>query len=258
MQNKIITDWVFTGGRYTDDPPEGFETFDSCLPMTVNSVNAKGKFIYFILTDKNGDEHYILHSLMMTGRWQYDYDEQCKWFIDLQEKDEKRFKISEVWFRDPRAFATLKFTNSREVLNEKLAKLGPDVMSKEFTLPKFKELCRRWPTRNICSFLMDQSVIAGVGNYIKAEVLYDAAISPLRKVYDLKEREIEKLFEAICVIPRVAYNNKGLSLRDYADEHGRKGGQERNLKIYGKKGKHVKRTKTPDGRMTYWDPVVQH
>lgn len=102
---------------------------------------------------------------------------------------------------------------------------------------------------------MDQSVISGCGNYIKAEVLYDAKVAPNRKVGELSETELELIFQALCVIPRLSYNNKGLSLRDYADENGQPGNHAKDLKIYGKKW--AKRTETPDGRITYWDPTRQ-
>ena len=102
---------------------------------------------------------------------------------------------------------------------------------------------------------MDQKVIAGCGNYIKAETLWYAEVSPMRKVGDLNEREIELIYEGLRVISRVSYNNKGLSLKDYADENGKDGRYADNLKVYGKK--YAKRTKTADGRTTYWDPTRQ-
>ena len=184
----------------------------------------------------------------MTGRWQKNHDEYCKWFLDLDNG-------KTVWFRNPRSFATLSFTNRREVLNKKLSSLGPDIMTREFSLPTFKKLMRKYIKRNITAFLMDQQVISGCGNYIKAETLWYASVSPLRKVSDLKEREIELIYEGLRIIPRVSYNRKGLSLRDYTDENGKGGHYSEELKIY--KKKHAKRTKTPDGRTTYWDPSRQ-
>lgn len=248
LQNKKITDWVFSGGRYTDEYPEGFDEFDSALPLTVKEVNCKGKFIYFTITNDDGDEYYILHSLMMTGRWQKKYDDCCKWFVEVEGGNT-------LWFRDPRAFATLKFSSDAKILQEKLDLLGPDIMKPEFKLQHFKKLAKKYANRNITSFLMDQSVISGCGNYIKAEVLYDAKIAPTRKVHDLKDRELDLVYKALCVIPRLSYNNKGLSLGEYANEDGKDGFHERDIKIYGKKW--AKRVKTPDGRITFWDPDVQ-
>lgn len=247
LEGRCISKWGFVGGKYVDEQPEGFDEFEDALPLMVEEVNCKGKFIYFVF---HNEEHsfYILHSLMMTGRWQKEYDEQCKWYIEL-DNDQT------IWFRNPRSLATLKFTTDYDVLQAKLDSLGPDILTDEFTLPVWRYLVRIHSNRNITAFLMDQSVIAGCGNYIKAEALYYAGISPMRKIGSLKEHESEKLFEALRIIPRVSYNNRGLSIRDYADENGVKGNYESVLSIYGKTS--AKRTKTADGRITYWDPKCQ-
>ena len=128
-------------------------------------------------------------------------------------------------------------------------------MKPEFKLDKFKALVKKYNNRNITAFLMDQQVISGCGNYIKAEVLYYAKISPCRKTGNLKDNETELLYEALRIIPRLSYNNQGLTLRDYTDEDGNKGTYTKNLKIYG--NKKAKKTKTADGRTTYWDPKYQ-
>jgi|UniRef100_A0A6C0IZD0 DNA-formamidopyrimidine glycosylase len=247
FQDNTVVSWVFCGGKYTDIYPEGYEEFDESLPLKISEVNCKGKFIYFIL-DNDDKTFYILHSLMMTGRWQKNYDEHCKWYVELDNGNT-------VWFRDTRSFATLKFTSNKDNLDEKLNNLGMDILSKEFKLPLFNSLTKKFSNKNICPFLMDQSIISGCGNYIKSEALYESRISPLRKVGDLNDDEINSLFQALYIIPRISYNNKGLSLKDYADENGNQGNHGTKLKIYSKK--HATRTKTPDGRYTYWDPKIQ-
>lgn len=249
MKGKRITEWIFSGGNYTEQYPDGYIEFDAALPLTVKNIDSKGKFIYFTLFNTEGQHFYIMHSLMMTGRWQRSHDEYCKWFVEVDDG-------KTLWFRDPRAFATVKFTSDIDILNDKLNHLGPDIMTPEFSLPVFQDLVKRYATRNICAFLMDQSVIAGCGNYIKAEVLYDAKISPMRKMNSLSDNEVDLLYQALCVIPRVAYNNKGVSLRDYADENGKQGYYSNKLKVYG--NRLARRTKTADGRTTYWDPDHQH
>ena len=66
---------------------------------------------------------------------------------------------------------------------------------------------------------------------------------------------MELLYEGLCIIPRLSYNNQSLTINDYTDEDGNKGFYTTNLKIYG--NKKAKKTKTVDGRMTYWDPEHQ-
>ena len=183
---------------------------------------------------------------MLTGRWQLYYDDKCKCFIELGGG-------KSIWFRDTRGFGYFKFTNDENILTNKINKLGPDIMTREFTLPVFEKLIKNYSKRNVTSFLMDQSIISGCGNYIKAEVLFYSKISPLRKCSTFTVNEIELLYEALRVISRISYNNKGLTLKDYADENGNK--SKNILKIYGKKD--ACRTKTADGRITYWNPIIQ-
>ena len=248
LQGKTIVSWIFSGGKYTDEYPDGYETFDAALPLTMKEASCKGKFIYLTFIDDDSKEYYVMHSLMMTGRWQKRHDDFCKWFLEIESG-------GTIWFRDPRAFATVSFTTDQTVLQEKLDNLGPDILRPEFKLPLFKELADTHGNKNITSFLMNQSIISGCGNYIKAEALYDAKISPLRKTNELSEAELESLYHALRIIPRMSYNHKGVSLRDYADENGRSGNYGRTLKIYGKKS--AKKTTTSDGRTTYWDPDCQ-
>ena len=244
LYNKFIFDWIFLkDSQYGDKYPKGFEEFKSRLPFIIENVQCKGKFIYFTLFNEHG-YFYILHSLRMTGKWQDYRDKYCRWYIESE--DEK------LWFSNSRCLATLEFTSKLSVLQEELNKLGPDILTDEINLPTWNNLINKHAKKNITTFLMNQSIISGVGNYIKAEALYYSKISPLRKTGSLTKKESEKLFEGIRIIPRIAYNKNGLDLKDYTyknDSHGHE------LKIYSKS--HAKRTKTADGRITYWDPNVQ-
>lgn len=251
MVGRTVVNWGFVNGKHTDETPEGFEEFEQALPLKVISMSCKGKFIYGTFSNDK-TEFYMLHSLMMTGGWRTEYDDFCKWYVELEGAD---LPDETLWFRDPRALGTLRFTSDRQVLQDKLDSLGPDIMKPEFTLPKFKELLMKYKNRNICSFLMAQDIIAGCGNYIKCESLYSAKISPMRKAGSLTEDEQEELYSALRIIPRESYNNKGVSIRDFTDENGMQGYHASHLKVYGKKD--AKRAKTADGRTTYWYPTEQ-
>ena len=247
LSNRIIKDWIFTSGQYEDVLPDNFDDFFDKTPFLVENVECKGKLIYFTLFNEDG-YFYILHSLRMTGRWQEYKDSTCRWYILLDKKEK-------IWFKNPRCLATLKFTSDKKDLDDSLNKLGPDILTEDLNLRTWNNLIQLHRNKNVTSFLMNQSILSGIGNYIKAESLYYAKISPLRKIGNLSEGELDKLFEGIRIIPRLAYCKKGLSLKDFANEKGIKGTFENDLKIYGKK--FAKRSKTSDGRITYWDPLVQ-
>jgi len=248
LYNRIVTNWVFLSGQYDNKNPTGFDEFEENLPCIVENVQCKGKFIYFTLFNENG-YFYILHSLRMTGRWQEYEDKYCRWKVELDDGEV-------LWFRNPRCFATLKFTSQESVLRKALDKLGPDILTDEFSLPVWNNLLVQHKNRNITSFLMSQDIISGIGNYIKAEALYYAKVSPFRKTGSLNSNESDRLYEAIRIIPRISYNKGGLSIRDYASAEGHEGSYGEELKIYGKDG--ATKVKTPDGRVTYWDPDRQN
>lgn len=245
LENKVITNWDIIGGRYDDVSPPGFEELENNLPLLVESVKCKGKLIYFTLFNESGN-FYIIHNLRMTGRWQEKKDKQACWIVDIDNSNA-------LWFRDLRGLATLEITRDESVLKREIDKLGPDILTPYFSLTVWKELLETHKNKNITAFLMSQDIISGIGNYLKAETLHYAKISPLRKVGSLKDHESDKLFEAIRIIPRISYNKGGLGLKTYA---GTKGEFDKELKIYGKKN--AEKTKTADGRITHWDTDKQH
>jgi formamidopyrimidine-DNA glycosylase len=104
-------------------------------------------------------------------------------------------------------------------------------------------------TKNITVFLTDQKMLSGIGNYLKSEILYYAKISPYKNLEDLSIHKIEKLYEAIKIVPRISYNYNGLSTSN------RKGYFDSQLKVY-KKSFSLKE-KTPDKATTYWKPSEQ-
>ena len=99
-------------------------------------------------------------------------------------------------FDDQIGYGSIMFMTEDE--NErKLRKLGPDL--RLVTLDEFTARMRRrkWGSKSVVVPLMSQQVAAGIGNYIKAESLYRARISPHRVTNSLSSRDIHKLFDAV-------------------------------------------------------------
>jgi formamidopyrimidine-DNA glycosylase len=109
---------------------------------------------------------------------------------------------------------------------------------------------------------MAQNIVSGVGNYVKAEALYLAGLSPDRQVITLQDEDYENLCEAVKGVLQASYKDCGASIRDYVTTDGEKGQASTKFKVYGKKfdpcGNGVVRTKTKDGRVTHWCPAVQN
>ena len=108
---------------------------------------------------------------------------------------------------------------------------------------------------------MDQSVVAGIGNYVKAESLYLSQISPHRTVESLSEAEVFRLNNAVQAVLKEAYKRGGASIQTYKDFDGKEGQYSRKFAVYNQKkdpyGNDVHKDKTEDGRTTHWVPAIQ-
>ena len=108
---------------------------------------------------------------------------------------------------------------------------------------------------------MNQSVISGIGNYLKAEILYACEISPHRFCKDITETEFKSLAESCYWITRLSYKMGGATLATYKDAAGKKGEFSRRFAVYNQKydpeGRVVIKETTKDKRMTHWVPEVQ-
>jgi formamidopyrimidine-DNA glycosylase len=115
-----------------------------------------------------------------------------------------------------------------------LAELGPEVISEEFTLDAFAGMLKR--RRQIKALLLDQRVLAGLGNIYVDESLFEARIHPLRAASSLTFEEVERLYRAIRRIVPEAIALRGTTTRSYRDVQGRKGGYQERLKVVLKTG----------------------
>tara|TARA_R110000851_G_scaffold284703_1_gene438260 strand:+ start:133 stop:546 length:414 start_codon:yes stop_codon:yes gene_type:complete len=117
------------------------------------------------------------------------------------------------------------------------------------------------PHWNICKTLMNQNVVAGIGNYIKAETLYALKISPWCTVGDLSESDLKEVFKAAGDIAWRAHELGGATIQSYKDPNGKSGGATQIFSAYGQKmspnGNEVLREETPDKRTTHWVPNEQ-
>jgi formamidopyrimidine-DNA glycosylase len=190
----------------------------------------------------------------MTGQWspkKSKHSAGCLTFVDG----------SSIFYNDTRRFGTIKFVFSEEEHQRKLASLGPDMLSENVNDEKFIERMRKRPNKTIVEVLLDQSIISGVGNYVKAEALYAARLSPHRVVAKITDDELKTLRYNIVDIMTNSYRSGGATIRDYADPEGNEGLYGSLLKVYGRSldphGNEVIKEETLDGRTTWWCPEEQ-
>jgi len=152
-------------------------------------------------------------------------------------------------FSDVRKFGKIMFGNRKKIESlPDLKNLGPDPLSQELTISKFKDLIER-EKRKIKLVLLDQEVIAGIGNIYSDEALWMAKIHPFTPAHRLTEKQLKILYAAIKKVLRQSLRVRGSSLRNYRDTEGKEGGYIKFRRVYDREGLHCYRCKTPVKRI---------
>ena len=138
---------------------------------------------------------------------------------------------------DVRKFAKVCLINTNELqTSPELAHLGPEPLEKNFDFKTFKKCLSASWRRKIKQVLMDQSVIAGIGNIYSDEILLASGVHPLRQVKSLKEKELKNIYKNIKIILKKGIDFRGDSLSDYRNIDGERGEFQNKHKVYGRKG----------------------
>ena len=140
---------------------------------------------------------------------------------------------------DMRKFATVAVIPTEKV-SDKFQKMGPEPFDKNFNFKKFSEIIKSKGGK-IKSVLMDQGIIAGIGNIYSDEILWLSGVHPQRKTSGLKESELKKIYQAIKPVLKKAIWARGSSYIDYRDASGKKGRYQEMQKAYGLKGQKCKK-----------------
>ncbi len=140
---------------------------------------------------------------------------------------------------DMRKFAKVAILSTEKIQRE-LNKLGPDPFDKNFTFEKFKETVRQTHGKTKI-VLMDQSLVAGIGNIYSDEILWVAGVHPLKRANKLKEKGLKKIYQAIRPVLKKAIKARGSSYIDYRDAFGREGRYQKMHYAYQQTGKKCKK-----------------
>jgi formamidopyrimidine-DNA glycosylase len=174
----------------------------------------------------------------------------------------------EVWFVDPRTFGEVVVFDPGNVATEvpELARLGVDPIAEPFTSGDVRRIMRT-TRRALKPLLLDQHVIAGIGNIYADEILHDARLRPDREASSLDARAARRLHGSIVRILGAAIEAGGSTLGDaqYVDVSGASGSFQDLHRVYGRGGERcltcgrgwVRRV-TSNGRGTHFCPVCQH
>ncbi len=243
--------------------PEGFDAFDTDVKnylLKIKDVQTKGKFIYFTLDH----DWYIWNTLGMSGTWTTKFSKKhvALTIHTMKKADDDGCFTVPIGFIDSRHFGTVKFVKGQKPTEDKLKTLGYDPFDGLPPLNIFDALKRKkWAEKPIAQVMMDQTLFAGVGNYIRAEALYAAKISPWRLSKDLSLQEVVVLTKHITTIMVNSYNSNGATIATYRDANGNSGTFSSRFACYGRKvdpnGNPIITEETADKRTIHWCPNVQ-
>jgi formamidopyrimidine-DNA glycosylase len=223
----------------------------SCLPgETIRSIDRRGKRIVVTL---NSDNRFYFH-LGMSGRLTIEPPTAPK-----LPHTHLILEISgiHVRFRDPRRFGGVFWLGMDPDDDEKIGPEPLELNSGQLAARLSKT------TRAVKNALLDQSVVAGLGNIYVDESLFHARIHPLRRACDLTPTEIARLNRAIKTVLKRALRHRGSTLRDYIDAEGNAGEFQNLHRVYARESQPCTSCRSPirrivlGGRSTHFCSICQ-
>lgn len=226
----------------------------SLLNKSFSEINRRGKLLIFKI---NNDDNYLLIHLKMTGQLVYFNNGKsiAGGHSIFSEKKTKKLSLveslggelpnkhtralfyfqdgSQLFFNDLRKFGYLRLVK-KSALDDLIKKnYGPEPLGDDFNSNYlFDKLKNR--KRNIKSILLDQKIVAGLGNIYVDESLFSAGVLPDRIANSLEFEEVDVLVKNIKRIIKLAIKYRGTTFRDYRDAQGRSGSFSKFLKVYGR------------------------
>lgn len=237
---------------------------------SVKQIDRVGKLLIFDL--KSPDKFLLMH-MKMTGQLIYCDKNLCiaggHDFPKIGKLPNKYSHIiyefedgSKLYFNDQRTFGYAKIVDAKK-LDEIKKDFGIEPLQNNFTYKNLRKLFQD-RKKNIKAVLLDQKIIAGIGNIYADEILWDAKIKPDRIAGKLKEEEIKAIHKSTNKIIKKAIKWRGTTFSDYRDASGKKGNFMRHLNAYEQEGKICKRCKKSKikkikftGRGTRYCPTCQ-
>ena len=244
--------------RVNDDTP--------LVGRTVEKVESQGKWclVYF-----SGDLILVTH-MLMSGSWHL-YRTGEKWWMG---KDRMRVVIRTAeWEAVAFNVPVVEFHTARTLeRNSQVPKLGPDILSDEFTVEsgvaRLRAYGAEYPEAEIAVVLLNQRVLAGLGNVYKSEVAFAAAVNPFRAMRTLTARELEVMAEVSQrYLKANVLDGSGDGIVTYSGNRRttRSANREDRLWVYGRQGQECRRCgakvmmrkQGEQARSTYWCPGCQ-
>ena len=144
---------------------------------------------------------------------------------------------SNLYFNDQRKFGWVKLIPTPEIPNiDFMKRVGPEPLEDNFTAQEFAERFKRRSKTGIKAALLDQSVIAGVGNIYADESLWGARINPKRLTGSLSDDDFKNLFDEVRSVMKLSIEKGGSTNRNYVNAEGKKGSYMDFARVFRREG----------------------
>ncbi len=229
VEGKIILS-VKINWAPTIEPYSAAQFSKAVKGTTIHEVSRVGKWMMFSLSS---GQTLMVH-LRMAGSFAMEKGSHDRIVMKLSDE-------LTLYYRDTRKFGRWKLVDDPQVI---LSKLGPDALTRQFTLKYFSAAMKK-RHRMIKPLILDQGIVAGLGNIYADEALWESMIHPERLSDTLTDAELGNLFKAIKQVLKTGVKNRGTSLGDgktnYRQVDGESGDHRAQVKAYGRSGKPCKR-----------------
>jgi formamidopyrimidine-DNA glycosylase len=233
----------------THDTPKSFpnSTADVRQFLTGAKITDVRRRAKVLMIDLSSDYSLVIH-LKMTGQLVYigetrfgaghPSDSLVNVLPDKSTRVTLEFRDgTHLYFNDQRKFGWMKLIPTAEIPNmDFMKKVGPEPLETDFTAAQFAQRFKRRAKTSIKAAILDQSVIAGVGNIYADESLWGAKIHPRRLVESITKREFETLYTELRVVMNLAIEKGGSSNHTYINAEGKKGSYMDFARVFRREG----------------------
>lgn len=240
---------------------------------TMSTIERVGKLLIFSFLHER--DLYMLAHLKMTGQFFYSQQQtvtaggghsiHTQDITDLPNKHTRvTFELDDrhyLHFNDMRLFGYIKLVDEKQ-MNTARKHFGPEPIHKDFPVEDFVQKIRKRKT-TVKAALLDQTLIAGLGNIYVDEALFKAKIRPTRRCYRLSKREVATIAHQAGEVMRQSIHVGGTTFQHFLNTTGGTGNYTDQLKVFGKQGTLCQICATPiqktkvAGRGTHYCPHCQ-
>jgi formamidopyrimidine-DNA glycosylase len=226
LKGNIIENMEILGGKYLKKNFNNADIFNDEKYM-IKKIDTKGKLMWFTLKNlKNNNLIYLTSHLGLVGFWGFKEGKNSRIKFNIKNKNTDIF----LYYNDDSNFGNIEIYTEKNIFDKKIDEIATDSLKDNYSISDFVDMYKNYLTKskrrnnqNITTTLMKQKksdgILSGIGNYLMAEILYMAKISPFRTLETLTEDEIIKLGEAIQYLTKLSYYNNTSEYMHNIEDH---------------------------------------